>query len=188
MQMIKKWGSCAVSFLAGFLALVLGLILPGMVTSMDMMGVSETEKTKAMDILTDKDLLDGAKMYDLESEFSSMKTFSLILTIVAVLLIIYAVIVVLKKLDVIKFENKLFDYAGFALLALFLIAAIGVLITSLNYASEVTDVVSVAVEAMGGEASVKIGAYQPVMLVVSLLAAGGFGYLEYETIKGLLKK
>ena len=144
---------------------------------------------EAGEILTDKDLPEAMKNWGVESEFSSLKTFSLFLTIVALLLIVFAVVAILKKLDKIKFENTLFQYAGVLLMGLFLFAAIGVLITSLNFVSAYAEVFNATYESMGAmegievDTSVKIGAYQPVILAVAVLCSAALGYIEYQKLK-----
>ncbi|MGN0787658.1 MAG: hypothetical protein ACI4L6_01145 [Candidatus Onthoplasma sp.] len=193
MKMIKKWGSCVFSFIAGVLSLALSAC-SGMVAVTTIAGKSSTDTTKAFKVLTDNDLLTQAKEAGLQSEFITMKVFSIILTVVATLLIVYSIIMLLKNLNVIKSESKIFSIVGLCLIVLFLIATIGVLVSSNVYASAMAEHANTIMEAVKAQyaamgqtieasASVKIGAYQPIMLATGIVSALAIGFCEIKNIK-----
>ena len=186
MQMIKKWGSCVFSFIAGVLALALSAC-SGMVTVSTIMGQSTTDVTKAFKVLTDKELLTQAKAAGLESEFMTMKVFSIILTILAALLIVYSIIMLLKNVNVIKSESKIFSIVGLILIGLFLIASIGVLVSSNIYAGAMAEYANNLFKQLHmssvASASVKIGVYQPIMLVTGIVSALAIAFCEIKNIK-----
>ena len=193
MQMIKKWGSCVFSFIAGVLALALSAC-SGMVAVKTVMGQSTTDVTKAFKVLTDNDLLAQAKNAGLESEFMTMKIFSIILTVLAVLLIVYSIIMLLKNVNVIKSESKIFSIVGLILIGLFLIASIGVLVSSNIYAGAMAEQANSLLQLMKDQyalmgqtieasASVKIGVYQPIMLATGIVSALAIAFCEIKNIK-----
>lgn len=191
--MIKKWGSCVVSFIAGVLALALSAC-SGMVAVSTIMGKSTTDVTKAFKVLTDKELLTQAKEAGLQSEFITMKVFSIILTVLAALLIVYSIIMLLKNVKVIKSESKIFSIVGLILIGLFLIATIGVLVSSNIYAGAMAEHINSLLELMKAQyalmgqtieasASVKIGVYQPIMLATGIVSALAIAFCEIKNIK-----
>ena len=147
MDFLKKWASCIISFVAGFLGLILSLC-SGMKSSYSIVSstelvpvnVSHAETTKAHKMLTDSKLADQAKTYDVASEFNALKTFSVIMTVVSVLLIVFAIVMLLKNLNVIKAEHVAFDIVGFVLAGLLLVSVIGLVVTSNTYGLSVSSV------------------------------------------------
>lgn len=185
MQMIKKWGSCIVPFIAGVLALALSAC-SGMVAVSTIMGQSTTNVTKAFKVLTEKELLTQAKEAGLTSEFMTMKVFSIVLTVLAVLLIIYSIIMLLKNVNVIKSDSKVFSIVGLSLISLFLIASIGVLVSSNIYAGAMAEHANNLFEQLHmsaiASASVKIGVYQPIMLATGIVSALAVIFCEIKNI------
>ena len=191
MNFVKKWASCVVSFVAGVLALALSAC-SGMVANVTVAGnAQDPDITKAFKVITDSKLLDDAKLYGAEGKFLTMKVFSIIMLVIAVLLLVYAVVMVLKNVNVIKSESRLFAVVGIALATLFLIVTIGVLVSSNVYASAVESSLPALVSLkLGGlvpatmiGASVKVGVYQPIMLVVGVVTAGIVAAFEVKNVK-----
>lgn len=202
MNFLKKWMGCIISFVAGVCGLALSAC-SGMVVktvfpeALSAYGLeSATETTKAFKVLTDNKLYKQAKLTDLGGEFMLMKVFAIITLIVSILLIVYAIVMLLKNLNVIKCESKIFDIVGICLFVALVISTIGLLIASNNYASEMEKVQKAMaasdlkqLEAMlGTSISVKInigvGVYQPIMLVISIisaLAVGTFTFLNKKS-------
>ncbi len=180
MKVLTKWASCAMAFLAGVLTLLVSLG-SGMVTSV----AGQKETTQAMKVLTDSKLADAAEMYGLADKFGAMKGFSVVLTIVAVLCVVYAVLMLLKNLNVLKVSDKVFSIVGIVLGVAFMAAAIGVFVASVGYANGVEDFVkkSYAAAGMPVKVSVKVGVFQPVMLVVGILTAAVIGVFEFLKLK-----
>lgn len=186
MDFLKKWASCIVSFVAGFLGLILSLC-SGMnssysvVSSTELVPVNVTheEVTKAHKMLTDSKLADQAKTYDVVKEFNALKAFSVIMTVVSILLIVYAVVMLLKNVNVIKVDHIAFDIAGYALAGLLLVAVIGLVITSNAYANAMESAIDGALKLgyasyisyLTISVSVSVGVYQWTMLVVGIIAA-----------------
>jgi len=193
MGFVKKWISTIVSFVAGVCGLALsacsGMVVYAMVDS-TALGAGKTtlvdSTTKAFKVLTDGDLYTQAKEFGIGAKFMWMKAFAIITLIISILLIIYAIVMLLKNLNVIKFESKLFDIAGLVLGGLFLIATIGLLITSNIYANAMQDALLDLAKAgtllqLGGneallakvkfDVSVNLGVYQPTMLVIAIISA-----------------
>ena len=191
--MIRKWGSCIIAFIAGVLSLAMSAC-SGMVAVKTIAGQTTTDVTKAFKVLTDSELLKQAKEAGLESQFITMKVFSIILTVLAVLLIIYSIVMLLKNVNVIKSESKVFSIVGLSLIALFLIATIGVLVSSNVYAGAMAEHANTLLEAMKAQyasmgqtieasASVKVGLYQPFMLVTGIISALAIAFFEIKNIK-----
>lgn len=209
MNLVKKWIGCVVSFVAGVLGLALS-VCTGMtaVAKVDGSALAGTavgdtsatlvdNTTKAFKVLTDKDLYTQAKELGIKSEFLTMKVFAIITLVVAVLLIAYSIVMLLKNLNVIKCEGKIFEYVGLGLIVLFLISTIGLFVASNGYANAMEDVMADVVKAQYGyvftakltglgmdtttistllglhkyNVNVAIGVYQPVMLVVAIVSA-----------------
>ena len=208
MNLVKKWIGCVVSFVAGVLGLALsactGMTAVAKVDGSALAGtaVGDTSATlvdnttKAFKVLTDKDLYTQAKELGIKSEFLTMKVFAIITLVVAVLLIAYSIVMLLKNLNVIKCEGKIFKYVGLGLIVLFLISTIGLFVASNGYANAMEDVMADVVKAQYGygftakltglmdtttistllglhkyNVNVAIGVYQPVMLVVAIVSA-----------------
>ncbi len=191
MSIVKKWAGCVVSFLAGVLALALSAC-SGMVATYSAPVVGENSTiTKAFKVITDSKLLDDAKLYGAESKFMVMKVFSIIMLVIAVLLLVYSIVMLLKNVNVIKAESKIFAIVGLVLAALFLVSTIGVLVSSYVYAAAVESAIPglVSAQSMGMilatmvEASVKIGVYQPIMLVVGVVTAATVAAFEIKNVK-----
>lgn len=163
MKLVKKWFTCAITFVAG----VLGLALSATSGMKSLLGDKVVGKTKAFKVITDSDLADQAKLFKISGEFTWLKIFAIITLIVSVLLIIYAIVMLLKNLQIIKSNSSLFKTIGITLVALLLIATIGLLITSNVYANAMEDVITKLNPLM----SVKLGVYQPIMLVVGIITA-----------------
>ena len=146
MDFLKKWISCIVSFIAGVCGLALSacsgmvakVVFPNTLSAYGL--ESSTETTKAFKVLTDKDLYTQAQEAGIGSEFMVMKVFAIITLIISVLLIAYAIVILLKNLNVIKFESKIFDIVGISLILALLVATIGLLISSNAYANEMEKV------------------------------------------------
>ena len=186
MDFLKKWASCIVSFVAGFLGLILSLCT-GMNVSYSIVSntpavpinVEHEETTKAHKMLTDSKLADQAKDFDVKAEFNWLKTFSVIMTIVSILLIVYAVVMLLKNLNVIKVDHAAFDIAGLVLAGLLIVAVVGLVITSNVYAnameSAIEDTLKLGYASylsyLTISISVSVGVYQWTMLVVGIIAA-----------------
>ena len=191
MSIVKKWAGCVMSFIAGVLGLALSSCSGMKVVVKTPVG-SETTVTKAFKVITDSDLLDQAKAAGLKSEFVMMKVFAIITLIVSVLLIVYSVVALLQNLNVIKSSHIAFDIAGWVLVGLFLVAIIGLVISSNDYGSEIASVTEKGLEAtyaaMGQPINItvnaKLGAYQITMLVVSIVTAivtGVFAFLKRKS-------
>ena len=202
MKLLKKWASCVISFVAGVCGLALSacsgmvakVVFPDTVAAY---GVeSSTQTTKAFKVLTDKDLYTQSKDLGVGSEFMVMKVFAIITLIISVLLIVYAIVMLLKNLNVIKFESKIFDIVGISLFVALVVSTLGLLISSNNYASEMEKAMKgqlasslKALEALIGSpikwsANISVGAYQPIMLVISIisaLAVGTFTFLNKKS-------
>ena len=186
MDFLKKWASCIVSFVAGFLGLILSLCT-GMKSSYSVVSstelvpinVTNSETTKAHKMLTDSKLADQAELYDVKTEFNWLKTFSIIMTVVSILLIVYAIVILLKNLNVIKVEHAAFDISGIVLAALLFIAVVGLIITSNVYANAMQSAVADALKLgyasylsyLTISVSVSVGVYQWTMLIVGIIAA-----------------
>lgn len=202
MSLLKKWASCVISFIAGVCGLALSAcsgmvvktVFPESLAAYDIK--SSTETTKAFKVLTDKELYTQAKEAGIGSEFMVMKVFAIITLIISVLLIAYAIVMLLKNLNVIKFESKIFDIVGISLIAVLLVATIGLLISSNNYANEMEKVVKADVavgmkqletligSAINWKLTISVGVYQPTMLVISIisaLAVGTFTFLNKKS-------
>lgn len=202
MNLLKKWASCVISFVAGVCGLALSAC-SGMVSkvvfpkALSAYGLeSATETTKAFKVLTDGDLYTQAKEAGLGSEFMTMKVFAIITLVISILLIVYSIVMLLKNLNVIKFDSKIFDIVGISLIALFLVATIGLFISSNSYANEMEKVMKSILsvelkqlEAMLGapvnaKLNISLGVYQPTMLVISIisaLAVGTFTFLNKKS-------
>lgn len=161
MDLVKKWLSCIISFVAG----VLGLSLSATSGMKTIVNDKVVDKTKAFKVITDSKLADQAELYQASTEFTWLKIFAIITLIVSVLLIIYAIILLLKNLDIIKSSSSLFGTTGILLASLLLISAIGLMITSNIYANAVQDFVV----KLNPLFSMKLGAYQPLILVISII-------------------
>ena len=193
MQMIKKWGSCVIAFIVGVLSLAMSAC-SGMVAVTTIAGQSTTDITKAFKVLTDNELLKQAKEAGLESQFMTMKVFSIILTLLAVLLIVYSIVMLLKNVNVIKTESKVFSIVGLSLIALFLIATIGVLVSSNVYATAMAEHANKLLEAVKAQyalmgqtieasATVKVGLYQPFMLGTGIVSSIAIAFFEIKNLK-----
>ncbi len=185
MSILKKWTSCMVSFVAGVLALAMSAV-SGMVAVTTTPIGKETEITKAFKVITDSELLEQAKKLDIESKFMTMKVFSIILMVVVVLLLIYAIIMLLKNLNVIKSESKAFGIVGIVLSVLFIGTAIAVLIASNSYAGAMESVMDklISLQTGGlGSISIKVGLYQPFMLVTSIVSGLAISTFEVLNLK-----
>lgn len=185
MNFVKKWMNCIISFIAGVCGLALsacpGMLIrvsssnPAISEGLKAVGM-ESYSVKAFKILTDADLYTEAKSLELGSEFMRMKVFAIITLVISILLIIYALVMLLKNLNAIKVESKIFDIAGIALIALLLVATIGLFIASNNYANGVEDIANKSLSAFLGESAslasykVKVGVYQPTMLVIAIIS------------------
>ena len=197
MNFLKKWMSCIISFVAGVCGLALSAST-GMVTKiatdnaqlaqgLKAMGL-ESDSTKAFKVLTDGDLYTKAKAAGIGDEFMFMKVFAIITLSVSILLIVYAIVMLLKNLNVIKFESKIFDVVGICLFVLLLVATIGLLISSNSFAAAQEDKLVAGLTALGYASLVNVkvgvGVYQPAMLVISIigiLAVGAFTFLNKKS-------
>ena len=167
MSIVKKWTGCVMAFMAGVLGLAMSAS-SGMVIKTPL----GSSTTKAYKVITESELMDTAKLLGVKSEFVLMKAFSIITLIIAVLLIAYSIVALLQNLNVIKSSHIAFDIAGWVLVGLFVISTIALLVSSNGYAGAMEKV---------GIPSVKVGLYQPFMLVVSIIAAivtGIFAFLK----------
>lgn len=189
MSLLKRWASCVVSFVAGVCGLALSATV-GMksyaMLDATAIGKGKTiiadELTKGFKVLTDADLYNKSKQLGVSDEFMTMKVFAVITLVISIILIVYAIVMLLKNLNVIKSESKIFDIVGICLLALLVIATIGLLVSSYAYAGAMEDsLVAVMKKATASvpeaylpmvimNASVKIGFYQPAMLVISIVS------------------
>lgn len=190
MNFVKKWISTIMAFVAGVCGLALsactGMVASGYIDMTALGAKKETidSTTKAFKVLTDSDLYTEAKELGIGSEFMLMKVFAIITLVVSVLLIIYAIVMLLKNLNVVKFESKVFTIVGLSLFGLLLVSTIGLLITSNNYANAMEDAMTGMFKLMlVGQGvpenvangivniNIKVGAYQPIMLVVAIVSA-----------------
>jgi len=191
MSFVKKWINCILGFVAGVCGLALsacsGMVASGMVDAsalgMDKNPIDST--TKAFKVLTDSSLYTEAKELGIGKEFMTMKVFAIITLVISVLLIVYAIVMLLNNLNVIKLENKMLNIIGISLFALLLISTIGLLISSNNYANAMEDSMIKALKSqfiLGGvpeaalsnikfDLNVKVGVYQPAMLIISIISA-----------------
>ena len=173
MSIVKKWAGCVMAFIAGVLGLAMSAS-SGMVIKTPL----GSSTTKAYKVITESELMDTAKLLGVKSEFVLMKAFAIITLIIAVLLIAYSIVALLQNLNVIKSSHIAFDIAGWVLVGLFVISTIALLVSSNGYATAIEDSV---IAAASGIKSVKVGLYQPFMLVVSIIAAivtGIFAFLK----------
>ena len=187
MEIVKKWASCFISFVAGVLALALSAC-SGMIKLITIAGQTESETTKAFKVLTDGDLLKQAEAMDLGGKFTTMKVFSIVLMVVAVLLLAYSIVMLLKNFNVIKLDSKVFAIVGLSLAVLFLISTIGVFVSSLTYANAATEFISDALKAyelMNIKVSgvVKLGVYQPIMLATGIISTAVVTAFEIRNVK-----
>lgn len=179
MNFIKKWLGCIVSFISGVCGLALSAC-PGMVMSMKMNvpGVAAenvNETTKAFKIITDGDLYTQAKELGLKTEFVWMKIFAIAILVISIILILYSIVLLLKNLNVIHASDKVFDIITIVLIALFLVITIGLMISSSVYAGSLNDVMLDTLKLSGIpmeyiKLSIKVGAYQIAMLIISIIA------------------
>lgn len=201
MSIVKKWASCVVSFVAGVLGLALSACSGMIVTKLldasalgtlgSAISFNQTETVKAHKVLTDSHLLKQAKELGVESEFLCLKVFAIITLAIAVLLIAYSVVMLLKNLNVIKTSNIVFEIVGVVLAVLFLVAAIGLIVSANNYAnammpaaeSTIKSMITLTLQAQGLSGAAltqtlsaikfdvvaKIGFYQPAILVTSIV-------------------
>ena len=124
-----------------FVAVVLSLVLSacsGMIATTTIAGNSTTEST-TFKVLIDGNLLKQAKEFNLESKFIAMKIFSIILIVLAILLIAYSFVMILKNVNIIKCNSKIFSIVGLVLIVLFLIATIGVFVSSITYSNAMAE-------------------------------------------------
>ena len=147
MNFVKKWISTIMAFVVGVCGLALsactGMSAISKVNGSALAGTavgdtSQTlykEITKAFKVLTDGDLYTKSKQFGIGEEFMVMKSFAIITLIISVLLIVYAIVMLLKNLNVIKFESKIFTIVGLCLFGLLLFSTIELLIASYNYNS-----------------------------------------------------
>lgn len=220
MNFLKKWMNCIVSFVAGVCGLALsacsGMKVVGMIDASALQSQLGTDPsksfksvTKGFKVLTDSELYTQAKEAGIGAEFMVMKVFAIITLIASVLLIAYAIVMLLKNLNVIKFENKIFDILGLGLIVLLLVATIGLFISSNAYANAMEDA-SVAVMQAKAQleagltasltnagathllpmvstlagmakitATVSVGVYQVAMLVISIISAIAVGTFTF---------
>ena len=174
MSILKKWAGCVISFVAG----VLGLALSAS-TGMKITTPLGSSTTKAHKVITDSDLMDMAEAFKIDGEFVLMKVFAIITLIVSALLIIYSIICLLQNLKVIKLSTKVLTFIELALVVLLLVATIGLLIASNNYASAMEDAMAIM-----GVTKVGLGVYQPVMLTVAIITAVVTGIFSFLKKKG----
>ena len=191
MSIVKKWAYCVITFIAGVLGLALSATT-GMkvVTTIDGSAIGQTidgssKIVKAFKVLTDSDLMEQAKALDIKSEFVTMKVFAIITLVLSILLIVYAVIALLQNLNVIKSNHIAFDIVAITLVVLFLVATIGLLVSSNAYAGaleKATETIIIPLKLSATElapyisvlkwnATASVGVYQPFMLVVSIITA-----------------
>jgi len=159
MSILKKWAGCVMTFIAG----VLGLALSA-TTGMKTTTIIGSSTTKAHKVITDSELMDMAEVLKIDGEFIIMKAFAIITLIISALLIVYSIISLLQNLKIIKTKSNAINFIGLALVVLLLVATIGLLIASNNYASAMEDAMKIM-----GVTKVGIGVYQPVMLAVSII-------------------
>lgn len=187
MEFLKKWIGCILSFVAGVLGLSMsacaGMIVSGSVdlTALGMGTSSVDNVTKAFRVLTDSSLYTNAKAAGIGREFMTMKVFAIIALVISILLIVYSFVILLKNLNVIKSDTIIFDILGWSLVALFLIAIIGLLVSSNSYADLANKLTEVELLAKGIPAAAismvkinvvgQVGLYQPFMLGVSIVLA-----------------
>ena len=180
MGFLKKWISCILSFVAGVLGLSLsactGMIVTGSISVQGTVIAKIEEITKAHKVLTDSKLYDSAKLAGIDTEFLVMKVFAIITLVASILLIVYSIIMLLKNLNVIKSDSIVFDIIGWTLVALFLIATIGLVVSSNVYANLAVELVKLQVPAQYLPVATfdvvgKIGLYQPFMLGTSIVLA-----------------
>ena len=197
MNFLKKWMGCIVSFVAGTCGLALSAC-SGMVTKvvtnseqlrqgLKAMGLEEGS-TQGFKVLTDGKLYDKAKGLGIGSEFMVMKVFAIITLIASILLIAYAIVALLKNLNVIKFESKIFDIVGFGLIVLLLVATIGLFVSSNAFAGAQADKLNAILTSIGyntlATIKVSVGVYQIAMLVISIitvLAVATFTFLKRKS-------
>ena len=203
MSFVKKWMGCIISFVAGVCGLALsacsGMVASGMIDASAINSAYSStipeNVTKAFKVLTDKELYTQAKSLNIGSEFMIMKVFAIITLIISVLLIAYAIVMLLKNLNVIKCESKIFDIVGLVLVGLFLIAVVGLFISSSCYANAMQDALISSAKAsylnlgipqaalpnIKFNINVELGAYQPIMLTVAIITAiivGTFAFIH----------
>lgn len=202
MNFLKRWMGCIISFVAGVCGLALsatvGMKSYAMVDATAIGGkktLITDEVTKGFKVLTDKDLYTKSKQLGIGDEFMVMKVFAIITLVVSILLIVYALVMLLKNLNVIKLESKIFDVVGICLFVLLLVATIGLLVSSNAYANAMDDsLIAVMKKATASvpaqylpkvvmKSSVSVGFYQPAMVVISIVSA-----LVYGTFTFLNKK
>ena len=189
MNFLKKWAGCIISLITGVCGLALSVLVGmksyAMVDATAIGGektVITDEVTKAFKVLTDKELYNKSRQLGIGDEFTTMKVFAIITLVVAILLVVYAIILLLKNLNVIKFESKIFDIAGICLFVLLLVGTIGLIVSSNAYAGAMENalngVISMATASVPEQylsllvkqCSVSIGFYQPAMLVISIIS------------------
>lgn len=203
MSFVKKWIGCIVSAVAGICGLALsacsGMVVSAIIDSTAIGGKKTTlvdSTTKGFKVLTDSKLYEQAKGFGVKTEFLWMKAFAIITLVVSILLILYAIVMLLKNLNVIKYDSKIFGIVGLVLVALLLISTIGLLVSSNVYAGAMEDSIltlakGLTLSQLGGNAallalvkfdvSASVGLYQPIMLaiaIVSALAVSAFAFIN----------
>lgn len=171
MELIKKWTSCLISLICGILGLAMSATT-GMVTKTPL----GEESIKASKVLTDSDLLTQAKQLGIESDFTWLKTVSIIMLVVSIILIIFAIVMLLKNLNVINISSKITNIISVVLSVLLLVTAILLLVATNGYASALATATSNLVTA-------EAGVYQPFMLVTSIVAILTTGAMAFLTRK-----
>ena len=224
MNFLKKWMSTIISFVADVCGLALsactGMKVSGMIDASALeshLGQDPSRSfesiTKAYKVLTDGDLYTQAKAAGLGKDFMVMKVFAIITLVVSILLIAYAIVMLLKNLNVIKCESKIFDIVGICLFVLLLVATIGLLVSSNAYANAM-EKAGVAIAQAKAEfeaglessltqagathllpmvptlsamskitATINIGFYQPAMLVISIVSTLVYGTFTFLKLK-----
>jgi len=175
MNFLKKWINCIVTFVAGVCGLAFaafsGLVMKAMGTS---------QSVKAFDIITDAEAYTESKLLGLETEFVFVKAASIAMLVVAIILLVYSVVLLLRNLNVIKSESKVFDIVNYALIAVLVVVAIVLFVASIIYANGYADAFT---KMAGIKITGTMGSYQPLMLAVSLVSAAVTGLFAFLSRK-----
>lgn len=119
-------------------------------------------------MLTDSSLATQTETYNASTEFSWLKAFSIVMTVVSTLLVVFAIVMLLKNVNVIKSDSSVFDICELVLAGLLLVAVIGLVISSTVYAGALEEGIIVAlglkyasiISALIISVTVSVGIYQ----------------------------
>lgn len=184
MNFLKKWTGCILSFVAGVLGLSLGCI-----NGLTLAYSSDTSAASAAAGITipEASFSGSTSVYEMvndatiQTELVFLKVLTIVILVMSALLIVNAIVLQLKNLNVIKSSHIAFDIVTYVLVGLFAVVSILFLVVSILYANGVAETALETLQANYAALPVAqlitynvksgIGAYQPIMVVVSVITA-----------------